>query len=102
MALRWLFHKPVPHKKIQCLRYTTAGTQQLERSAEDFLQNLPSEEVVGIPRHSQRIRVYSPMRANLRGSNEQAEAVAELALWLAEDHATHVTGTLIPIDSTND
>jgi NAD(P)-dependent dehydrogenase (short-subunit alcohol dehydrogenase family) len=31
----------------------------------------------------------------------QPGAVADLALWLAEDRAAHITGTLIPIDSTN-
>jgi NAD(P)-dependent dehydrogenase (short-subunit alcohol dehydrogenase family) len=29
------------------------------------------------------------------------EAVADLALWLAEDRAAHITGTLIPIDGTS-
>ncbi len=28
--------------------------------------------------------------------------VADLALWLAEDHAAQVTGTVIPIDDTNE
>jgi NAD(P)-dependent dehydrogenase (short-subunit alcohol dehydrogenase family) len=31
----------------------------------------------------------------------QPAAVADLALWLAEDRAAHVTGTLIPIEAAN-
>ena len=31
----------------------------------------------------------------------QAGAVADLALWLADDRAAHITGTLIPIDRTD-
>jgi NAD(P)-dependent dehydrogenase (short-subunit alcohol dehydrogenase family) len=31
----------------------------------------------------------------------QPGAVADLALWLAEDRAAHITGTLIPIDGAN-